>query len=323
MLYVIGAGAALALTAANPSFAQGKAHGNDSNGKGSGGVERRAGTVQGKGHANGNRGGGNAARNDLNRSAKRDPRMQSAGAKPNDRRINQVEREGDQRSAISERAAVREHGIRYPHGEDRWYRSGLRRAAVPGCPPGLAKKNNGCLPPGLADGRQGDRYYRDRFFGDYRPALFGVPIRTQARYAYYDGYLIPSSGSGFGFIPLLGGALAVGQVWPEAYPSLPISDWRREYYGFQDERDYRYADNVIYRVDPETSAIQSVVALLTGDDFSVGGRMPDGYEVYNVPAPYNETYQDTDDALYRYADARIYEVDPTTKVIAKAIDLAL
>ncbi len=39
-----------------------------------------------------------------------------------------------------------------------------------GCPPGLAKKNNGCLPPGQAKkaGRFNDRYNDDRFQTDER-----------------------------------------------------------------------------------------------------------------------------------------------------------
>ena len=322
MLQVIGAAAVLALTAAHPAFAQGHGPGNNS-GRGSGNTKTYAGDAQGKGNLKANRGDENAKRGGPDQAAKRDRPAQAARTEPSDRRFEQAVRERHQRPALVERTAVRERDGRYSDGNDGWHRRDRSYASVPGCPPGLAKKNNGCLPPGVANGRHDDRYFRNRYFSEYRPDLFGVPIRTRARYVYYDGYLIPDSSSGLGFIPLLGGALAVGQVWPEAYPSLPISDWRREYYGFQNERDYRYADNVIYRVDPETAAIQSVVALVTGDDFSIGSQMPQGYDVYNVPAPYSETYYDTDDALYRYADARIYEVDPTTSVIAKAIDLVL
>lgn len=193
-------------------------------------------------------------------------------------------------------------------------------ADVPGCPPGLARKNAGCLPPGYT------RRVRDEQLGfAYRPALFGVPLSAAVDYVYYDGYLIPSDGNGGGgpgrYLPLLGGALAVGQIWPEAYPSLPLDGWQRDYYGFESPDSYRYADNVVYQVDPATSAIEAVVALLSGSDFSVGEPLPEGYDVYNIPSAYQDRYADSDDALYRYADGRILEIDPTSMLVEKIIEL--
>lgn len=337
MLSLIGAAAVLALAASNPAFAQGKGNGNGG-GKGNGGGEAHAGKDHGQGKHGGAEDNGNANRGRPDRVEKRDIRPlrieRVGGDRREQRRVERVVRERDQRPAIVERTAVRDdrdYNRELDRRDDRdwdrdddWFRRDRAYASVPGCPPGLAKKNNGCLPPGLAKGSRDDDYYRDRYFGyEYRPTLFGIPLRTNANYAYYDGYLIPANGSGLGFIPLLGGALAVGQVWPEQYPSLEIADWRRDYYGFQDPRDYRYADNVIYRVDPETAAIQSVAALLTGNDFAVGRQMPLGYDVYNVPSPYRDRYYDTDEALYRYADGRVYQIDPTTMLIAQAIDLVL
>jgi hypothetical protein len=63
------------------------------------------------------------------------------------------------------------------------------------CPPGLDKKNNGCLPPGIAK-----KHFDigDRWNGNYRPWTYNqVPLdwRTQYgldpnnRYYYRDGYL--------------------------------------------------------------------------------------------------------------------------------------
>lgn len=63
------------------------------------------------------------------------------------------------------------------------------------CPPGLAKKNNGCLPPGIAKKRFD---IGDRWNGNYRPWTYNqVPLdwRNQYgldpanRYYYRDGYL--------------------------------------------------------------------------------------------------------------------------------------
>ena len=64
-----------------------------------------------------------------------------------------------------------------------------------GCPPGLAKKNNGCLPPGIAKQRFN---VGDRWTGNFNPWTYNqIPLdwRTQYqldqanRYYYRDGYL--------------------------------------------------------------------------------------------------------------------------------------
>lgn len=320
MLRLIGTAAFLALAAANPALGQGKG---DDDGEKSRGREH-AEMDHGPGKNERDRGEDRAGKSDSSRSvkAKAERIVERTGAARSERAR---ELRGGDRLRVIDRTVVRnldrdgEWRLRSGwDGDGDWDGRGRIFASVPACPPGLAKKHNGCLPPGLA------RHDRDRYFDyAYRPILFGIPLRTRADYVYYDGYLIPASGSGLSYIPLLGGALAVGRVWPEAYPSLPLADWQRGYFGFDDPRDYRYADNVVYRVDPETAAIEAVAALLTGNDFVVGQPMPLGYDVYNVPGPYRDEYYDTDDALYRYADGRIYEIDPLTLLIAKAIDLVV
>ena len=70
-----------------------------------------------------------------------------------------------------------------------------------------------------------------------------------------------------------------------------------------------------------TSAITSIAALLTGDNFEIGGPVPAGYDVYNVPYPYRDQYIDGPDARYRYSDGYIYQIDPTTQLVTAAIDL--
>jgi len=86
---------------------------------------------------------------------------------------------------------------------------------VGGCPPGLAKKNPPCMPPGQAK------------------KLFGV------------GQRVPT-----GYQGMLG------------YNALP--DNLRSYYGQQlDPRSrYIYDNNYIYRVDPRTMLVQSVLSAL-------------------------------------------------------------
>lgn len=333
--------AALALAAANPALAQGK--GNDNPGKGQGKSDHAAmnhgagNQDDGKPKVNaGNRGNGPdkpaKADNSANGSARgldrvaRDQapgRTRAAGAGSNARSDVRGDVRGDR--AVSERMDYRD-GRRGRNDDSgnrgdwnltniRWVDRDRFYSDIPSCPPGLARKNNGCLPPGLARQTQIDDfgYY-------YRPALFGIPLRGTSDYVYYNGYLIPSQSGGH-FLPLLGGALAVGQIWPEAYPSLRLNDWQQSYYGFEDPYDYRYADNVIYEVDPATSAIEAVVALLTGSDFSVGERLPSGYDVYNVPAEYRDDYYDSDEALYRYSDGQVLQIDPTTMLIEQIIEL--
>ena len=191
-----------------------------------------------------------------------------------------------------------------------------RRGLINGCPPGLAKRNNGCRPPGLA--RQDARYRFDRFGPDW----WGLGRLGDGRYFYDDGYLLRLDGDrAAGFIPLLGGALALGNPWPSYYSPLAVPDYYVDYYDLGPRGGYRYADNVLYRVDPETAAITSIAALLTGNDIQIGAPMPLGYDVYNVPYPYRSRYYDGPNALYRYNDGYIYQVDPTTRLVTAAIEL--
>ena len=187
------------------------------------------------------------------------------------------------------------------------------RGLIDGCPPGLARKNPPCVPPGQV---------RDRFGWD-RPDFWGLSWLGDGRYFYDDGYLVRYGPSGgiLGYVPLLGGALAVGNAWPDYYEPFAMPSYYERYYGLGPYDSYRYADDVIYRVDPETAAITSIAALLTGDEFAVGQPMPLGYDVYNVPWDYRDDYIDGPDAYYRYADGYVYQVDPETRLIAAAIEL--
>lgn len=186
------------------------------------------------------------------------------------------------------------------------------RGILDGCPPGLAEKFNGCTPPGL------DR--RDPYrFDD--SGWWGLPGLSDGRYRYYGGNLVRLSDAGsiLGYYPLLGGALSVGNAWPSWYDEDPLPRYTQDYYSLGSS--YRYADNVIYRTDPQTDAITSIAALLTGSDFQIGQPMPSGYDVYNVPYGYRDRYRDGPDARYRYSDGYVYQVDPTTQLVVAAIEL--
>lgn len=189
------------------------------------------------------------------------------------------------------------------------------RGLVNGCPPGLAKKNNGCQPPGQA---------KKRFGGALQPSFFGLGGFGSGSYFYDDGFLLRFDGGNVsGYIPLLGGALSVGNPWPDYYQPVEVPAYYSNYYNLGAPGGYRYADNVLYRIDPESAAITSIAALLTGDTFRVGQPLPSGYGIYNVPYAYRDRYYDSPDAYYRYSDGYVYQVDPETMLIASAIELAL
>ena len=191
-------------------------------------------------------------------------------------------------------------------------RSIRERGLLDGCPPGLAKKANGCTPPGLE--RRDPYRYDDA-------GWWGLPGLGDGRYRYYEGNLVRLSDAGsiLGYYPLLGGALSVGNIWPDWYDAGALPRYTQDFYSLGP--NYRYADNVVYRTDPDSAAITSIAALLTGNDFEVGQQMPEGYDIYNVPYGYRDQYRDGPDARYRYSDGYIYQIDPTSQLIVAAIEL--
>lgn len=335
MKWMLTGAAALALTAsaamAQPGNGGGNGGGNGNDGGNGGGRSAAASTQRGNGPdaqpqgsarqavgradaQTGNRaipGGldqratGNANRN-ANRNADRaEPRgAVDAGRNAVARNRN----DGDQRRAPSRYVFDREGAGRQPASYP---------GMIAGCPPGLAAKHNGCQPPGQA--RKSGWLVRD----DYDLGWWGLPRYDGGRYRYDAGYLLRlgSDGSIASYIPLLGGALGLGNPWPDAYGYDQLSPYYTRYYGLGPVGSYRFADNVVYRIDPQTTAIGSIAALLTGDDFTVGQPLPRGYDVYNVPYTYRDRYYDSPEANYRYSDGYIYEVDPQTQLIASVIEL--
>jgi hypothetical protein len=286
-----------------PNAGNGQNRGNDNAGQGQGQGRSNAGNqgnrqasnnqsanpgrsnAQGQGN---NRGQGNAGnRNNNAQNAQR-------GNRPLDRDIDRVLRDRDRRGG----------DFRLGYGD----RPG--RGLINGCPPGLAKKYNGCQPPGQA--RQ-SIWQRGGFYG----------YRSNDPFRILDGYLLRMGSGGriLGYDPLLGGALRIGNLWPEGQRYYDEPDYRRRYYGYGD--NYRSYGNAVYRMDPETQAIASVAALLTGQDIAVGQPMPRGYDAYNVPYRYRSQYSDGPDAAYRYSDGYVYRLDPETRLVQAAIELLL
>ena len=190
---------------------------------------------------------------------------------------------------------------------------------IPGCPPGLASK--GCIPPGQARKLWG---YADPWDNWYAyPTWYRYDDRYDWRYD--DGYLYridPARLIVEAFLPLLGGALFVGNPWPDYYSDAAVDPYYVRYYGYDPEDvDFRYGDGAIFAVNPRSHRIDAVVALITGDHWVIGDRMPDGYDFYNVPPDYRDRYYDSDRAWYRYCDGYVYEVDPATLLVRAAFKL--
>ena len=199
------------------------------------------------------------------------------------------------------------------------------RGLTNGCPPGLDKRDNGCMPPGQVKKLLGARL-SDNFSGAM------VPLAMRSWYPDSDQYLY-RSGDGFiyrvnrsnslvdGLIPLFGGGTyyALGDQWPQPYNFYNVPRQYQSFYPDGGDYAYRYGDGAIYRLDPTTDAVNGIVALLAGD-LGVGSRLPMGYDAYNVPLGYRSQYADSSDAWYRYNDGYIYQVDPTTRLITAVIE---
>ena len=346
MRSLVAGAAVIALAASGGAYAQGNGNGNG-NGKGSGGkpaaaqnhnsggvkkadrgpqqtaqAERRGGNARGN---QGKRGYGNdRANRDNDNRPKAQERNHGNRGNGNDSRGERryVERRDDRRDVRVRYEDRSEPRILRAERGTRWLVQDRTRDFIDGCPPGLAKKRNGCNPPGQVK----DRYQRSPYGYNYRPSLFGLSnYDRRGDYYYQDGYLVRyGDGGGISnWLPLLGGALGVGNVWPSSYQSYRVPDYYVDYYDLGGSDRYRYADNVIYRVNPEDTAITSIAALITGDQFTIGQPMPRGYDVYNVPYTYRDRYYDTPDHMYRYSDGYIYQIDPETRLVAAAIDLLI
>jgi hypothetical protein len=82
------------------------------------------------------------------------------------------------------------HGNGHGHGYDNAYGYG-----VGGCPPGLAKKHNGCMPPGQARKLARGQRWQNSYGSRYAYGQIPYSVRNQYdlnpnyRYYYDNGYL--------------------------------------------------------------------------------------------------------------------------------------
>ena len=200
-----------------------------------------------------------------------------------------------------------------------------------GCPPGLAKQNRYCMPPG--------QLRHANYIGQRLPIAswpYNVPVRYRYRFVdgnryYYrygnDGliYRFDRRGIVSSVIPLRSSGLFLGEPLPLGYDVYNVPFAYRPFYRDTSRYLYRYDGNAIYRVNSDSMLVDGIAALLTGGGglggLGIGDPLPAGYDVYNVPLNYRDTYYDTNDWMYRYADGAIYQVDPETRLIATVISL--
>jgi hypothetical protein len=203
--------------------------------------------------------------------------------------------------------------------------NGRGRGLINGCPPGLDRKDNGCLPPGQARKLLGSRL-QSAFASSLIPQAYRGWYRDDDDHFYRAGdgfiYRVDRQNSLVdGIIPLFGNGnyYALGDSWPDPYNFYNVPYQYRSLYADTPDYYYRYGDGAIYRVNTGSGLVDGIVALLAGD-LGVGSRLPTGYDAYNVPFAYRDRYYDTADNWYRYNDGYIYQVDPKTRLISAVID---
>ncbi len=349
--FILAFGAA-ALAISAPAFAQdGKGQGGGNKGGGGQKAERGPGNGGGGGGGgNGRGGGGGQMKADRGNGGQA---MRQGGPDMRDRGNDQARGGGDVRKIEKARGNDRvevargndrnddrgrlvvrdDRGDRDFDGNDggrilaRNFGGGFG-SAYDNCPPGLAKKDNGCLPPGQAQKYLGARlqqayadsripyeyrsWYRDDGDHFYRYGNDTI-YRVSRRNDLIDGIIPLFGGGGYG------GYYALGDPWPDSYDFYNVPYQYRSFYADTSDYRYRYGDGAIYRVNSGSGVVDGIVALLAGD-FGVGSRLPVGYDTYNVPFAYRDQYYDSADNWYRYNDGYIYQVDPKTRLISAVID---
>ena len=269
---------------------------------------------------------------DIDRRHVREERREDRGQQQREVRVDRDRREGRdavvrvQEARGQDRADFRR--VDYDRRDELFVSNAFRSTGlIDGCPPGLAAKNNGCLPPGQAR----------KLIGNAVPATLGgalLPSLYRSWYPDNDDYFYRTEGDYVyridrdrnlvdGFFPLYddySGAYYVGAAYPQDYLgtyNVPVQ--YQPWYADNGDDYYRYGDGAIYRVDRQGGLIEGIVSLLAGD-LALGQPLPSGYDAYNVPYAYRDRYADSDDALYRYNDGYIYQVDPTTRLVQTIVE---
>ena len=232
-------------------------------------------------------------------------------------------------------------GIRafYPDTDDYYYRYGdgylyrvdrttsLINSLLPliggGYVPGMM------FPSAYADSYAPGYLFPTNYMSPYVPDYYGFdafyPDTPYVDYRYLNGNVYgvdPYTGMIEDVIPTYAYGYGVGQMLPASYGYYNVPYQYRSMYYDTPDYNYWYAPGAIYQVDPTSPLITSVASLLS-PGLSIGQPLPMGYDVYNVPYDYRQTYYDTPNAWYRYNNGYIYQVDPTTRLVTAIVQSLL
>jgi len=217
---------------------------------------------------------------------------------------------------------VDRHGVRF-RDVDRDELFGRRLGyGVGGCPPGLAKKGNGCMPPGQAAKFIGQPLVTATRFGVLEPLPRSFNSLFYDNNDYYYRY-----GGGYvyrvdrhddlisGLVPLFGAALVGQPLNPYFVNNYNQPPYYSAFYPDSPYDCHRYGYGYVYETDCMTGLVEDVIP--TYDyGYGVGQIMPASYSYYNVPYAYRSYYTDNNDYYYRYAPGAIYQVDRGTALIS-------
>ena len=193
---------------------------------------------------------------------------------------------------------------------------------VGGCPPGLAKKGNGCMPPGQAAKFIGQPLVRASRFGVLEPLPRSFNSLFYDNDDYYYRY-----GGGYvyrvdrhddlisGLVPLFGAAMIGQPLNPYYVNSFNQPPYYSAFYPNSPYDCHRYGYGYVYETDCMTGLVEDVIPTYASG-YGIGQIMPASYSYYNVPYAYRSYYADNNDYYYRYAPGAIYQVDRGSALIS-------
>ena len=234
-----------------------------------------------------------------------------------------------------------ERGHEFENGVPVRFANARGRGLIDGCPPGLWKKANGCLPPGQARALVGQPIRNAERIAAFTTVPYSLrtfyPDTNDYYYRYGDGYLYRvnrTSSLIASVLPLMAGGYMPGTYFPSMYSYAPgytfptsfMNPYVPDYYGWNafypdtPYVDYRYLNGNVYGIDPYSGMIENVIPTYAYG-YGVGQVLPASYGYYNVPYQYRSLYYNTPDYNYWYAPGAIYQVDPASQLITAVASL--
>ncbi len=177
---------------------------------------------------------------------------------------------------------------RWQDSDGRWHDGDDRYGDARPCPPGLAKKNNGCLPPGQVG--RGDDRYDDR----------GGRREVDSRYDRNNDGWDDRDGNRDG-----------------RWDVDSRYDGNRDGYDDRDhDRDGRWDDDQGHQQTNNGGIVGQIIDRVTGNNsLRVGQRA--SANLGGVPSAYRGQYRDSDNVYYRSDGRNIYQIDARTQTVVR------